>query len=61
MNKLWHDKAWDEYIEWQANDKKTMSRINNLLKDISRHPFSGIGKAICKTAYTQLRTELPTF
>ena len=44
MNKIWHDKAWDEYVEWQTNDKKTLKRINALLKDIDRHPFTGIGK-----------------
>ncbi|MCL1874759.1 MAG: Txe/YoeB family addiction module toxin [Synergistaceae bacterium] len=44
MNKVWHDKAWDEYIEWQKEDKKILKRINDLLKDISRHPFTGIGK-----------------
>ena len=44
MNKIWHDKAWDEYVEWQTDDKKTLKRINTLLKDIDRHPFTGIGK-----------------
>jgi toxin YoeB len=44
MNKIWHDKAWDEYIFWQAQDKKTLKRINDLIKDIDRHPFTGIGK-----------------
>jgi toxin YoeB len=44
MNKLWHDKAWSEYVEWQAKDKKTAKRINDLLKDIDRNPFVGIGK-----------------
>ena len=44
MNKVWHDKAWGEYIEWQKQDKKTLKRINNLIKDIDRHPFVGIGK-----------------
>ena len=44
MIKVWHDKAWDEYTEWQAQDKKTLKRINNLLKDIDRHPFTGLGK-----------------
>ena len=44
MNKVWHDRAWDEYIEWQTEDKKTLKRINVLLKDIDRHPFTGIGK-----------------
>ena len=44
MNKIWHDTAWEEYVEWQAKDKKTLKRINTLLKDIDRHPFTGIGK-----------------
>lgn len=44
MNKVWHDTAWDEYTEWQTEDKKTLKRINALLKDIDRHPFTGIGK-----------------
>jgi toxin YoeB len=44
MNKLWHDRAWDEYLEWQKQDKKTLKRINKLLEDIDRHPFAGIGK-----------------
>ena len=44
MNKVWHDKAWAEYIGWQAQDKNTLKRINNLIKDIDRQPFAGIGK-----------------
>ena len=36
--------AWDEYLHWQTEDKKTLKRINALLKDIDRNPFSGIGK-----------------
>jgi len=36
--------SWDEYLYWQMQDKKTMRRINQLLKDIQRIPFSGIGK-----------------
>ena len=36
--------AWDEYIHWQTEDKKTLKRIHALLKDIDRSPFSGIGK-----------------
>ena len=44
MNKVWYDKAWDEYIAWQKEDRKTLKRINDLLKDIDRHPFTGIGK-----------------
>ena len=36
--------AWDEYLHWQTQDKKTLKRINVLLTDIKRHPFTGIGK-----------------
>jgi len=44
MNKIWRDEAWKEYIYWQTQDKKTLKRINQLIKDIDRHPFNGIGK-----------------
>jgi toxin YoeB len=40
----WTDTAWDNYIYWQTQDKKTLKRINKLLTDIKRAPFSGIGK-----------------
>ena len=36
--------AWDDYIYWQRTDKKTLNRINQLLKDITRNSFEGIGK-----------------
>jgi toxin YoeB len=44
LNKVWHDKAWEEYLYWQTQDRKTLKRVNNLLKEIARDPFSGIGK-----------------
>ena len=44
MNKVWHDKAWNEYLDWQKQDRKTLKRINNILKEIDRTPFSGLGK-----------------
>ena len=44
MNKVWSDDAWEEYIAWQMQDKKTLKRINLLLKDVERHSFEGIGK-----------------
>ena len=44
MNKVWRDKAWDEYVAWQKQDKRKLKRINDLLKDIDRQPFTGIGK-----------------
>jgi len=36
--------AWDEYLYWQTQDKKTLHRINQLLRDIQRNSFEGIGK-----------------
>ena len=36
--------AWEDYLYWQAQDKKILKRINQLVKDISRNPFDGIGK-----------------
>ena len=44
MQKLWTDIAWEDYLYWQTQDKKTLRRINNILKDIDRSPFDGIGK-----------------
>ncbi len=44
MEKIWSDEAWDEYLYWQAQDKKTLKRINMLIKDIERNGFEGIGK-----------------
>jgi toxin YoeB len=44
MKLLWTDDSWDDYLYWQQTDKKIMKRINELIKDISRHPFEGIGK-----------------
>ncbi|MDR2924151.1 MAG: Txe/YoeB family addiction module toxin [Treponema sp.] len=44
MQKLWTDEAWDDYLYWQTNDKKTLKRINQLIKDIERNGNTGIGK-----------------
>ena len=45
MKKIWHDKAWSEYLYWQTQDKKTLKRINELVKDIERNGIlNGIGK-----------------
>ena len=44
MIKLWHDEAWEDYLYWQAQDKKTLKRIKKLLQDIERSGYSGIGK-----------------
>jgi toxin YoeB len=40
----WHVSAWEDYLYWQDNDKDNVKKINGLLKDILRNPFSGLGK-----------------
>ena len=44
MKILWEERAWNEYCNWQIEDKKTLKRINILIKDIQRNAFTGIGK-----------------
>ena len=45
MNKIWADEAWDEYLYWQGQDKKTLKKINALIKSIEREGASeGLGK-----------------
>lgn len=44
MRILWDERAWEEYLSWQKEDKKTLKRINMLIKDIQRSPYEGIGK-----------------
>jgi toxin YoeB len=44
MKYIFVDESWEDYLYWQKSDKKILSKINDLLKDISRNPFSGIGK-----------------
>ena len=44
MEKLWTDKAWEDYLYWQNQDRKTLNRINQLIKDIERNGYEGIGK-----------------
>ena len=44
MKKIWFDRAWNDYLYWQSQDKKLLRRINELIKDTERQPFSGIGK-----------------
>ena len=43
--KIWSDDAWEDYLYWQTQDKKTVKRINQLIKDIERNGcMEGIGK-----------------
>ncbi len=44
MKYIFVDESWEDYLYWQKTNKKYVKRINELLKDISRTPFSGIGK-----------------
>jgi toxin YoeB len=44
MNLLWTDEAWEDYLRWQGVDKKSLRRVNQLIKEIQRSPHSGIGK-----------------
>jgi toxin YoeB len=41
---IWHDAAWADYLYWQTQDKKTLKRINLLIKDIKRNGNEGLGK-----------------
>ena len=44
MKILWQESAWEEYLYWQLQDKKTLKRINKLLMDINRNGYQCIGK-----------------
>ncbi len=44
MKLYWDERAWDDYLYWQLNDKNILKRINKLVLDIQRNPFGGIGK-----------------
>ena len=44
MIKIWADRAWEDYLYWQEQDRKTLRRINKIIRDIDRNPFDGIGK-----------------
>ena len=44
MKTIWFEEAWDDYVWWQTQDKKTIKRINELVKDIRRNGYTGIGK-----------------
>lgn len=44
MKKVWDDEAWEDYLYWQTQDRKTLKRINLLIQDIDRNGYSGIGK-----------------
>jgi toxin YoeB len=55
MRLAWNDRGWEEYLYWQTVDKKIVKKINKLVEDIKRNPFTGIGKP------EQLKHELSSF
>jgi toxin YoeB len=44
MRLLWSDAAWEDYVYWQQSDPKVLQAINDLIRDIRRDPFKGLGK-----------------
>lgn len=44
MKVLFVERAWEDYLHWQASDRSKLARINELIKDIQRQPFKGLGK-----------------
>ena len=44
MKLIFADAAWDDYLYWQQQDRKMVVRINRLIQEVMREPFSGVGK-----------------
>jgi toxin YoeB len=44
MKIVWTEQAWDDYRHWQRTDPKILGSINDLIRDIERDPFRGLGK-----------------
>lgn len=44
MRLIFSENGWEDYLYWQQTNQKTLKRINELIKDIQRSPFAGIGK-----------------
>ena len=44
MKLVWEERAWGDYLYWQMQDRRTLKRINDLLKDVQRNAYEGIGK-----------------
>ena len=53
MKVLWEERAWADYLYWQMQDRKTLKRINELVKDMQRDAFHGIGSQNLCTALCQ--------
>jgi toxin YoeB len=44
LKKIWSEQSWDDYLYWQTQNKSILKKINQLIKDIERNPFIGLGK-----------------
>ena len=44
MKLIFSERAWEDYLYWQETDRRLLARINQLIREIQREPFSGIGK-----------------
>jgi toxin YoeB len=44
VKKIFSDRAWDDYLYWQKNDKRMLKKVNELIKDIDWSQYEGIGK-----------------
>ena len=44
MKLLWTEDAWEDYVLWQKSDPKILQAINDLIRDVRRDPFQGLGK-----------------
>lgn len=44
MKLIWDENAWEDYLWWQQQNRKTLKRVNAILKDIARNGNEGIGK-----------------
>lgn len=44
MKLIFSERAWEDYLHWQETDRKLVTRIHQLIREIQREPFSGIGK-----------------
>lgn len=44
MKIIWSENSWADYLYWQNADKQILKKINQLIKDIQRNPFDGLGK-----------------
>jgi len=41
---LFTEQAWEDYLHWQKNDRAMLKRVNELIRDVQRDPFEGVGK-----------------